>query len=118
MTYEEFCDVIKKFEIVPVEVPVTLSSKRLSEINEIFALFENIDKPGFVSVADLYFAIKCIGISPTEEEMEIVLKKEGSGAYSGNVWYNIFTKYCGGMPQTKVTAQTSNFETTQNLFIA
>ena len=76
MSYEEYCDVVKKFEVVPVEVPQALSSKWLNEIDEIFSLFEDIEKPGFVATAELFFCIKCIGIHSSDEEMEDLLKQE------------------------------------------
>jgi Ca2+-binding EF-hand superfamily protein len=65
-------------ESLPVEeTPQTVSAKRVNEINEIFALFENDSKPGFVNVSDLFYSIKCIGHDPTEEEMDTLLKQEG-----------------------------------------
>ena len=56
-----------------------ISIKRLTEIQEIFDLFENQDNPGFVSISELGLAIKCIGHTPTEEEMDLLSKQEGKG---------------------------------------
>ena len=56
-----------------------ISIKRLTEIQEIFDLFENQDNPGFVSISELNLAIKCIGHTPTEEEMDLLAKQEGKG---------------------------------------
>ena len=53
LSYEDYCNIVQRFEIVPVEAPPALSSKLLDEINEVFALFEHLDKPGFIGVADL-----------------------------------------------------------------
>jgi len=51
--------------------------KRLTEIQEIFDLFESLDNPGFVSISELDLAIKCIGHTPTEVEMNLLAQQEG-----------------------------------------
>ena len=53
-----------------------LSPKRLSEMKEIFGMFES-EKKDLMKISDLGFAIKCLGIRMSEEEEAVLIRAEG-----------------------------------------
>jgi hypothetical protein len=60
----------------PVEEVQCLSSKRLGEINEIFAIFQSDENPDHLNILDLNFAIKSFGIDLSVEDLEKLVNKE------------------------------------------
>ena len=78
LSYNEFCDIVDKLQAVPEpeEEVQCLSSKRMGEVGEIFAIFGSDDNAGHLSILDLEFAIKSFGINLTGEEMKKLINKE------------------------------------------
>ena len=64
-------------ETVHTEPAVYISPKRQAELTEIFELFESEIKD-LMRVTDLGHAIKCLGAHPTDEEIRVLIRSEGT----------------------------------------